>query len=144
MTATSIRALIDTSVFIAAESGRRLDIGALPEGSTASVITFAELTAGVLRASDIATRSRRLATVAQLRSMELLPVTELEVLHLFCERSFGHGRSLTIEKRHRNCMAISVIRDGIYLSAEAFPCQSVWRESSQCCDAAGIFSAGRP
>jgi len=62
VTATSIRALIDTSVFIAAESGRRLDIDALPEGSTASVITFAELTAGVLRASDIATRSRRLVT----------------------------------------------------------------------------------
>ena len=81
MTATSIRALIDTSVFVAAESGRRLDIGALPEGSTASVITFAELTAGVLRASDIATRSRRLATVAQLRSMELLPVTETVAGH---------------------------------------------------------------
>jgi len=81
VTATSIRALIDTSVFIAAESGRRLDIDALPEGSTASVITFAELTAGVLRASDIATRSRRLATVAQLRSMELLPVTETVAGH---------------------------------------------------------------
>ena len=81
MTATSIRALIDTSVFIAAESGRRLDIDALPEGSTASVITFAELTAGVLRASDISTRSRRLATVAQLRSMELLPVTETVAGH---------------------------------------------------------------
>jgi hypothetical protein len=81
VTATSIRALIDTSVFVAAESGRRLDIDALPEGSTASVITFAELTAGVLRASDIATRSRRLATVAQLRSMELLPVTETVAGH---------------------------------------------------------------
>ena len=81
MTATSIRALIDTSVFIAAESGRRLDIDALPDGSTASVITFAELAAGVLRASDIATRSRRLATVAQLRSMELLPVTETVAGH---------------------------------------------------------------
>ena len=81
MTATSIRALIDTSVFIAAESGRRLDIDALPEGSTASVVTFAELTAGVLRASDIATRSRRLATVAQFRSMELLPVTETVAGH---------------------------------------------------------------
>ena len=76
-----MRALIDTSVFIAAESGRRLDIGALPEGSTASVMTFAELTVGVLAASDIATRSRRLATVAQLRSMELLPVTETVAGH---------------------------------------------------------------
>ena len=81
MTAASMRALIDTSVFIAAESGRRLDIVELPEGSTASVMTFAELTAGVLRASDIATRSRRVATVAQLRSMELLPVTEAVAGH---------------------------------------------------------------
>ena len=95
MTATSIRALIDTSVFIAAESGRRLDIGALPEGSTASVITFAELTAGVLRASDIATRSRRLATVAQLRSMELLPVTETVAGH------WARLRVLLAEQRRR-------------------------------------------
>ena len=95
MTATSIRALIDTSVFIAAESGRRLDIDALPEGSTASVITFAELTAGVLRASDIATRSRRLATVAQLRSMELLPVTETVAGH------WARLRVLLAEQRRR-------------------------------------------
>jgi len=95
VTATSIRALIDTSVFIAAESGRRLDIDALPEGSTASVITFAELTAGVLRASDIATRSRRLATVAQLRSMELLPVTETVAGH------WARLRVLLAEQRRR-------------------------------------------
>ncbi len=64
MTATSLRALIDTSVFVALESGRRLDLGSLPDGSTASVITLAELSVGVLAAGDIATRSRRLATVA--------------------------------------------------------------------------------
>ena len=76
MTAGIARALIDTSVFIAMESGRRLDLGSLPIGSTASVITLAELTVGVLAADDLATRSRRLATVSQLRSLELLPVTE--------------------------------------------------------------------
>lgn len=74
--AVPVRALIDTSVFIAMESGRRLILDSLPEGATASVITLAELTVGVLATSDLATRSRRLATVAQLRSIELLPVTE--------------------------------------------------------------------
>ena len=81
VTAMSIRALIDTSVFIAMESGRRLDLGALPEGSTASAVTLAELSVGVLSAGDTATRSRRLATVAQLRTMELLPVTEAVAGH---------------------------------------------------------------
>jgi predicted nucleic acid-binding protein len=76
----SIRALIDTSVFIAMESGLRLDLGA-PEGSTASVVMLAELSVGVLSAGDIETRSRRLATVAHLRSMELLPVTEAVAGH---------------------------------------------------------------
>ena len=70
-------ALLDTSVFIAMESGRSLDLDAIPSDSTASVITLAELTVGVLAAGDTATRSRRLATVGQLRSMELLPVTEV-------------------------------------------------------------------
>jgi len=76
-----LHALIDTSVFIAMESGRRLTLDTLPERSTASVITLAELTVGVLATSDLATRSRRLATVAQLRSIELLPVTEAVAGH---------------------------------------------------------------
>jgi len=76
-----LRALIDTSVFIAMESGRRLDLGAIPQDSTVSVVTLAELTAGVLAASDTATRSRRLATIGQLGSMELLPVTEAVAGH---------------------------------------------------------------
>ena len=70
------RALVDTSVFIAAESGRRVDVDVLPNAWTASVITFAELTAGVLAARDTPTRSRRLATVARLQNLELLPVTQ--------------------------------------------------------------------
>jgi predicted nucleic acid-binding protein len=81
VTTASTRALIDTSVFIAMESGRRLDIDSLPEGSTASVVTLAELTAGVLAAGDTATLSRRLATVTQLKSLELLPVTDAVAGH---------------------------------------------------------------
>jgi hypothetical protein len=81
MTAGRPRALIDTSVFIAFESGRPMDVDSLPEGSTASVITLAELTVGVLAAGEIGTRSRRLTTIARLRSMELLPVTEAVAGH---------------------------------------------------------------
>jgi predicted nucleic acid-binding protein len=81
MTAGRPRALIDTSVFIAFESGRPMDLDSLPEGSTASVITLAELTVGVLAAGEIGTRSRRLTTIARLRSMELLPVTEAVAGH---------------------------------------------------------------
>ena len=85
---TQLPALIDTSVFIAMESGRRLDLRAIPPDSTASVITLAELTVGVLAAGDTATRSRRLATVGQLRSMELLPITEAVA---------GHWASLRVQ-----------------------------------------------
>jgi predicted nucleic acid-binding protein len=55
--------LLDTSVFIASESGRRLDVGSLPERTAMSVLTIGELHVGVLAAADIATRARRLATL---------------------------------------------------------------------------------
>lgn len=63
MTTELARALLDTSVFIADESGRPLDTAALPDEAFISVITIAELHAGVLAARDTQTRSRRLATL---------------------------------------------------------------------------------
>ncbi|GAA4721453.1 hypothetical protein APR04_001512 [Promicromonospora umidemergens] len=68
------RGLLDTSVFIASESGRPLDASALPEESFVSVITRAELQAGVLAARDSETRARRLATLDAIGALELLPV----------------------------------------------------------------------
>lgn len=68
------RALLDTSVLIASESGRELDSGLLPEEAFVSVITIAELHAGVLAARDTPTRARRLATVEALADLEPLPV----------------------------------------------------------------------
>lgn len=68
--------LVDTSVFIAMESGRPLNATAVPRELAASVITLAELTAGVLAADDFSTRSKRLATLHRARSFDLLPVTE--------------------------------------------------------------------
>ena len=68
--------LIDTSVYIATESGRQLDLDALPDEWFASVVTLAELTAGVLAAQDLFTRSRRLGTLNLMADAELLPVDE--------------------------------------------------------------------
>jgi predicted nucleic acid-binding protein len=68
------RGVLDTSVFIAAESGRSLDEALLPEESAISVITLAELQAGVLAARDTQTRARRLATLEALSDVEVLDV----------------------------------------------------------------------
>jgi len=68
------RGILDTSVFIAAESGRQLDTERLPQESAISVVTLAELQAGVLAARDTPTRATRLATVESLSDVEVLPV----------------------------------------------------------------------
>jgi predicted nucleic acid-binding protein len=68
------RGVLDTSVFIASESGRSLDEGSLPEESAIAVITLAELQAGVLAAKDTQTRARRLATLETLGDIEVLDV----------------------------------------------------------------------
>lgn len=70
----SDRGVLDTSVFIAGESGRPLHEERLPEESAISVVTLAELQAGVLAARDTATRALRLATVDALSDVEVLPV----------------------------------------------------------------------
>ena len=57
------RGLADTSVFIARESGRQIDVDALPSALAVSVITIGELRAGVLAADNVADRDRRLATL---------------------------------------------------------------------------------
>lgn len=68
------RGLLDTSVFIARESGRPLDEDLLPEELAVSVITVAELHAGVLAAADLTTRARRLATVESIADIRALNV----------------------------------------------------------------------
>lgn len=68
--------LLDTSVFIAREAGRPLDVAALPDESGASAVTIAELRLGVLQAADDATRSTRLSTLAAAQRLAPLPVDE--------------------------------------------------------------------
>ena len=70
------RGLLDTSVFIATESGRQLDENRIPAEVAASVVTLAELRAGVLAAKDSDTRAQRLATLDALADIEVLPVDE--------------------------------------------------------------------
>ncbi|WP_219416620.1 type II toxin-antitoxin system VapC family toxin [Pseudonocardia nigra] len=72
--------LLDTSVFIAAESGRPLDESRIPEDNVISVITYAELEAGVLAAGDVDTRARRLGTFNRAADIELIGIDESTAL----------------------------------------------------------------
>lgn len=67
-------ALLDTSVLIAQETGRRLDTDVLPDRAYVSVITIGELTAGVHAAPDTTIRARRLDTLRILHGIDPLPV----------------------------------------------------------------------
>jgi predicted nucleic acid-binding protein len=68
--------LLDTSVFIASETGRSIDEARLPEEAAISVVTVAELHVGVLAAPDVDTRARRLATLNAVADVETLHIDE--------------------------------------------------------------------
>lgn len=68
--------MLDTSVLIASESGRTLDMQRLPQAAAVSAITITELHVGVLAAPDVTTRARRLATLQAVAAVEVLPVDE--------------------------------------------------------------------
>ena len=68
--------VLDTSVFIASETGRPLDEAAMPDEVATTVITLAELNAGVLAAGTADIRARRLATLDAVADMVALPVDE--------------------------------------------------------------------
>lgn len=65
------RALLDISVFIA-----QLNASVLPDESFISVITLAELRAGVHAAADTQTRAARLRTLEAIAGVDALPVDE--------------------------------------------------------------------
>ena len=75
------RGLADTSVFIARESGRPLDSDALPDELAVSIITIGELRAGVLAASSVEVRDRRLGTLTAALQLEPVPVDEAVAAH---------------------------------------------------------------
>jgi predicted nucleic acid-binding protein len=66
--------LLDTSVFVAREDGRRL--GELPKRVAVSVVSIGELQLGVLNAEHDAIRSRRADTLALARAADTIPISE--------------------------------------------------------------------
>jgi predicted nucleic acid-binding protein len=70
------RGIADTSVFIARESGRLLLGDDLPDEVAVSVITIGELRAGVLAATDLETRDRRLATLTLALALQPVPIDD--------------------------------------------------------------------
>ncbi len=66
--------LLDTSVFVARETERRL--GELPDRVAVSVVTIGELQLGILHASDDTTRARRADTLALARAADPIPIGE--------------------------------------------------------------------
>lgn len=68
--------VLDTSVFIATETGRRLDESLIPDELATTVVTLAELNAGVLAAATADVRANRLATLDAVADIITLPVDE--------------------------------------------------------------------
>ncbi len=68
--------LADTSVFIARESGRRLDDSSMPDELAVSIVTVGELRAGVLAANDVRVRERRLTTLTAALELDPVPVDD--------------------------------------------------------------------
>ena len=74
MTPAAARGLLDTSVFIALESGRPMNAERLPDQSVICPVTIAELQAGVLITADVDRRARRLATLESMADIEVLVI----------------------------------------------------------------------
>jgi predicted nucleic acid-binding protein len=85
------RAVLDTSVVIAAADGAEVD---LPDESAISVVTLGELRAGVLRARHDAGRAQRVTRLETVRAAFLaLPIDEDVAEH--------YGRALALARDER-------------------------------------------
>jgi predicted nucleic acid-binding protein len=110
------RAIADTSIFIAHETGREL--GELPEQIAVSVITAAELELGVLRATDPNARAIRLSTLSRVQATYALLPIDAETASCFAriaaaERS--RGRRL---RRHDTWIAATALRHGAAVATQ--------------------------
>lgn len=68
--------VLDTSVFIAQESTRRLDASRVPDEVATTVVTVAELNLGVLAAASADVRAQRLATLDAIADLVAFPVDD--------------------------------------------------------------------
>lgn len=110
------RAIADTSVFVALESGRPL--GDLPDELAVSVITTAELELGVLRAADTTTRAQRLATLSQVRATyPLLPV-DAEVASCFARIAAAELEAGRKIRRHDAWIAATAMRHSAVVATQ--------------------------
>ncbi len=104
------RAVADTSVFIAQETGREL--GDIPAEIAVSVITAAELELGVLRATDRQTRADRLATLSRVQATyPLLPV-DPQVASCFARIAAAERERGRRIRRHDTWIAATAMRHG--------------------------------
>jgi predicted nucleic acid-binding protein len=103
------RAIADTSVFIARESGRPLR--ELPDEVAVSVVTAAELELGVLRAHDQATRAARVATLSRVRAE--YPLLEIDALTASCFARIADEQLRARRKlrRHDTWIAATAMRN---------------------------------
>jgi predicted nucleic acid-binding protein len=76
MNRSTAAGVLDTSVFIASETKRQLNTSLIPDEVATTVITLAELNAGVLAARTTEIRAQRLATLDAVADMIMLPVDE--------------------------------------------------------------------
>ena len=76
MSMTRAAGVLDTSVFIATETGRQLDEALIPDEVATTVVTLAELHVGVLAATTSDIRAQRLATLESVADIETLPVDD--------------------------------------------------------------------
>jgi predicted nucleic acid-binding protein len=68
------RAVADTSLFIAVETGRTVATDRIPDEVSVSVVTVAELETGVLTAPDTAARAVRLRTLERAVALAPIPI----------------------------------------------------------------------
>lgn len=92
----SSRAIADTSLFIARETGRPADPNAQDVEIAISIVTIAELELGVLAAAEPRIRAARLQTLRDAEQLSALPV-DRGVASAFASltvqmRAAGHGR----------------------------------------------------
>lgn len=66
--------MADTSLYIGRETGRRVDETKVPKQVAVSVVTYAELRAGVLAAGDRAVLNQRLVTLESIPRVGLVPI----------------------------------------------------------------------
>jgi predicted nucleic acid-binding protein len=68
--------IADTSLFIANQQGRTVRVERLPDRLGVSVVTIGELRAGVLDATDVGVRDRRLAALTRALLLDPIPIDQ--------------------------------------------------------------------